>query len=111
MHSKGGEGNPPTPPQGASVKYSGPNRSQTSGRNWDLLKCQTRGTLTQTGRGVRVSRATQIKNILVSGPNNFDYGENQPMKHSIAQSGELKATFSTGSSCDLWPVTQGSYGS
>ena len=83
------------------MKYRGPNRSPTSGRNWDLLKCHTRGTQTQTGRGVRVSRATQMKNILMSGPNNLDYGENQPMKHSIAQRGELKATFSTGSSCDL----------
>ena len=63
-----------------------------------------------THQGVRVSRATQMKNILMSGPNNLDYGENQPMKHSIAQRGELKATFSTGSSCDLWPVTRGSHG-
>ena len=53
---------------------------------------------------------TALKNILVSGPNNRGCGENQPMKHSIAPRSELKATFSTGPSCDLWPVTRGSYG-
>ena len=82
------------------MKYRDPNRSQTSRRNWVLLKCLTR-TQTQTDQGVRVSRATEMKNILMSGPSNLDYGENQPMKHSIAQCGELKATFSTGSSCDI----------
>ena len=59
----------------------------------------------------QVCPATALKNILMSGPSNRGCGENQPMKHSIALRGELKATFSTGSSCDLWPVTRGSYGS
>ena len=36
----------------------------------------------------------------------------QPMKHSIAQLGELKATFSTGlgRAMTVWPVSRGSYG-
>ena len=51
--------------------------------------------------------ATALMSILMSGPTNPGCGENQPMKYSIALRGELKATFSTGSSCDLWPVTRG----